>query len=141
MTRLKIRAAVGVLSVTLAACGYNEEYNNAAYGNEAYNESGANYSAEGANYSAEGGNYAGTATASAGWPAGTRIVVENGVTYRIDPGGARIALGPNDSRIVTENGVRFRVAPNGTRVRIDPSGADITVGTGDTTVNVTTNSQ
>ena len=67
-------------------------------------------------------------------------MVENGVTYRIDPGGARITLGPNDSRIVTENGVRFRVDPNGTRIRIDPSGAAISVGTGDTTVNVTTNS-
>lgn len=142
MKRLILAASLGGLSLGIAACNYNEDYNNAAYGNEAYNESDANYSAEGGNYAAGGGgNYAGTATASADWPAGTRIVVENGVTYRIDPGGARIALGPNDSRIVTENGVRFRVAPNGTRVRIDPSGADISVATGDTTVNVTTNSQ
>jgi hypothetical protein len=142
MTKLTISAAVGVLSVSLAACGYNEEYNNAAYGNEAYNESGANYSAEGGNYAAGGGgNYAGTAAAGAAWPAGSRIVVENGVTYRIEPGGARVALGPGDSRIVVENGVRFRVDPNGTRVRIDSSGADISVGANDTTVNVTTNTE
>jgi hypothetical protein len=67
---------------------------------------------------------AGTATT---WPTGSRIVVEDGVTYRIDPGGARIRLGPNDARIVVEDGVRYRVGPDGTRVRIDESGAAIDV--------------
>jgi hypothetical protein len=67
---------------------------------------------------------AGTSTT---WPTGSRIVVEDGVTYRIDPGGTRIRLGPNDARIVVEDGVRYRVGPGGTRVRIDESGAAIDV--------------
>ncbi len=137
MKRLIMAASLCGISFGIAACNYNKEYNNAAYGNEAYNESGANYSAEGGNYAAAGGNYASTATT--GWPAGSRIVVENGVTYRIEPGGTRVALGPNESRIVVENGTRFRVDPNGTRVRIDPSGAEITVNPPATTTNVTTN--
>lgn len=70
------------------------------------------------------GNTAGTATAAA-WPATSRIVVEDGVTYRIDASGPRVRLGPNDSRIVTEGGVRYRVDPDGTRVRINPEGLRI----------------
>lgn len=146
MKHVLLAATLGGLSLGIAACNYNKDYSNTAYGNEAYSneaysEGGANYSAEGGNYAAGGGGYGGTATASANWPAGTRIVVDNGVTYRVEPGGVRVALGPNDSRIVTENGVRYRVDPSGTRVRIDANGADISVGTNDTTVNVTTNTE
>jgi hypothetical protein len=137
MKRLMMATSLCGIGLGIAACNYNKEYNNAAYGNEAYNESGANYSAEGGNYAAGAGNYASAATT--GWPAGSRIVVENGVTYRIEPGGTRIALGPNDSRIVVENGVRYRVDPTGTRVRIDPSGAEITVSTPGVTANAATN--
>lgn len=67
---------------------------------------------------------AGVATASA-WPATSRIVVEDGVTYRVDASGPRVRLGPNDSRIVTEGGVRYRVDPDGSRVRINPEGLRI----------------
>ena len=56
-------------------------------------------------------------------PDGSRIVLENGVTYRIDPSGARLALGRDDSRIVLEGGTRFRVDPDGTRVPTDSEGA------------------
>ena len=66
-------------------------------------------------------NTAGIATAAA-WPATSRIVVEDGVTYRVDASGPRVRLGPNDSRIVTERGVRYRVDPDGSRVRISPDG-------------------
>ena len=67
---------------------------------------------------------AGAATAAA-WPATSRIVVEDGVTYRVDASGPRVRLGPNDSRIVTEGNVRYRVDPDGTRVRISPDGLRI----------------
>jgi hypothetical protein len=129
-------------TVMLAACGYSDEgYNNqTAYNDEggAYAEGQGNY-AEGDNYSA--GNTSYSASGGGQWPAGTRIVVDNGVTYRIEPGGARIALGPNDSRIVVENGTRFRVDPSGTRVRIDENGAVIDVDSADTDATVTVNTQ
>lgn len=130
MKRFIMTASLGPISLGLAACG-DYDGNEAAYneGNAAYAEGEGNY-AEGA-----GGNYTGTQTASAGWPAGSRIVVEEGVTYRIEPGGVRVALGPNDSRIVVENGVSYRVDPGGTRVRIDESGAEVVIDPADATVN------
>ena len=124
---------VGTLVIGLAACQNYDEANE-AYANDA---NAADYADNGAagNYDTAGA--AGT-TASGSWPAGSRIVVENGVTYRIDPGGVRVALGPNDSRIVVEDGVRYRVDPGGTRIRIDDTGAVISVGPGgvDATVPV-----
>lgn len=130
MKRFILTASLGPITLGLAACGSYEE-NEAAY-----NESNAAYSDQAGNYGA-GGNYAGTATAGGDWPAGTRIVVEEGVTYRIEPGGVRVALGPSDSRMVVEDGVRYRVDPTGTRVRIDESGAEISVSpTGSTSVTV-----
>ena len=121
MKRFTLSAVLGASVIGLAACG-DYERNEAAYDNGA-NATGY---AEG---EAAGGNYAGTATAGGTWPAGTRIVVEEGVTYRIEPGGARIRLGPDDSRIVIEDGARYRVDPGGTRIRIDESGAEIRVDT------------
>ncbi|MDV3256400.1 MAG: hypothetical protein LOX97_01180 [Sphingomonas sp.] len=78
------------------------------------------------------GNATGYASdgASTAWPEGSRIIVEDGVTYRIEPGGTRIRLGETDSRVVVENGISYRVDPDGTRVRIDPSGAEIQVDSG-----------
>jgi hypothetical protein len=55
-------------------------------------------------------------------------VEEGGVTYRVDPAGARVRLESSDSRIVTEKGVRYRVDRGGTRVRIDQQGAAVRVG-------------
>lgn len=121
----------GALSLALAACGYNDNYNNET----AYNSEGAAYNeAEGGNYQAEGSNY--SATTASNWPEGSRIVVDNGVTYRVMPNGTRVELGPNDSRIVVENGIRYRVDPGGTRVRIDENGVavDVTPPTVNTTV-------
>ena len=129
MMKLTAGTALAVLSAGLAACS-NYEKNEAAY-----NEANAAYSETGS----EGGNYTGTQTASTTWPAGSRIVVENGVTYRIEPGGTRVELGPNDSRILVEDGVRYRVDPGGARVRIDPSGAEIVTNVSGTSVNVSTN--
>ncbi|MFL6752784.1 MAG: hypothetical protein ACJ8D5_02240 [Sphingomicrobium sp.] len=139
MTRLANSAAAAVLAISIGGCS-DYSKNEAAYDqdNAAYAE--GNYSQEGGNYAGNaGGNYSGTQTAAANWPSGSRIVVENGVTYRVEPGGTRVTLGPEDSRIVVENGVRYRVDPGGARVRIDPSGAAITVET--PTVNATTNTQ
>src|SRR5687767_15707442 len=134
MRTLMTAAATAALSLGAAACNNYDETN------EAY-ENGANAADYDANAAGAADNYgAGGNTAAAGgsWPAGSRIVVENGVTYRIEPGGARVALGPNDSRIVVENGVSYRVDPGGTRVRIDDTGAAVTVGPGgvDATVPV-----
>jgi hypothetical protein len=70
-------------------------------------------------------------TASANWPAGTRIVEEGGTTYRVDPDGTRVAIQNNEWRIVTENGVRYRVGPGGNRVRIDDRGIDVDLGIND----------
>ena len=58
-----------------------------------------------------------TTAASADWPTGTRIVEEAGVTYRVNPDGARIAIEDDSWRIVTEDGVRYRVDPTGARRR------------------------
>ena len=69
-----------------------------------------------------------TTTASADWPSGTRIVEEGGVTYRVNPGGDRVAIEDDSWRVVTEDGVRYRVGPNGARARIDDEGFDIDVG-------------
>ena len=140
MRRIALIGAAGALGL-VAACSDYDEGNNAAY---AEGENAEAY----ADGNAAGGNAYGTNTAAAGsWPAGSRIVVENGVTYRIDPGGARIVLGPSDARIVEEGGVRFRVDPDGTRVRIDDQGAvvvdtdgvnaNVNLG-GDTSVEVNT---
>ena len=115
MSKLALTASVAAAALTLAGCGEAYDGENEAYANEAYE--GDNATAY-----AEGGTAGGTATS---WPEGSRIVVEEGVTYRIDPGGVRVRLGPNDSRIVVEDGVRFRVDPDGARIRIDEEGAVI----------------
>lgn len=81
---------------------------------------------------------AGGDTTVIAFPPGARIIEEGGVTFRIDPDGTRVRLGPTDSRIVVEDDVRFRVDPDGTRVRIDPSGAIIAVDDDDVSAKVRT---
>ena len=131
MRKLAWIALSGVAALGLAGCDTKDEVNVAA------NDVDTTTIAE-------------TETPDAGaWPEGSRIVVEEGVTYRIDPGGTRVALGPNDSRVVVVDGIRYRVDPGGTRVRIDEQGAVISVGPdgidadvelpGDTAVEVNTN--
>jgi hypothetical protein len=125
--RSLLTAATLASGLALAACDYNKsDYNEA---NAAYDEGNATY---------EGNAAAGynATTAASGWPEGARIVEEGGVTYRIDPGGARIRLGPSDSVIVVEDGVRYRVDPGGTRVRIDDQGAVVSVGPNGVEANV-----
>ena len=73
--------------------------------------------------------------ASGSFPQGSRVVEEDGVTFRIDPDGTRVRLGTGDSRIVVEDDIRYRVDPDGTRVRIGPDGAQIEVD-GDVEANV-----
>jgi len=69
---------------------------------------------------------AATATVVASdWPAGTRIVQEGDVVYRVDPAGTRVAIEDGSWRIVTEGDTRYRVDPAGTRVRIDDEGLDL----------------
>lgn len=133
---LAIAAACGLAAGAAGCSDYDKDeagYDNAANASGYAEGEGAGNYAGGAG--AGGGNYAGAAAAG-GWPAGSRIVVEDGVTYRIEPSGTRVVLGPADSRIVVENGTRFRVDPGGTRVRIDDSGAEIRVGPEGTSATV-----
>lgn len=64
-------------------------------------------------------------TAETDWPAGTRIVEEGEVVYRVDPDGTRVAIDDGSWRIVTEGDRRYRVDPAGTRIEIDDEGADL----------------
>lgn len=64
-------------------------------------------------------------TADTDWPAGTRIVEEGDVVYRVDPDGTRVAIDDGSWRIVTEGDRRYRVDSAGTRIEIDDEGADL----------------
>lgn len=133
MKSLALTAALGVACLGLAACGEREASitNDTAATSEELDGDGM--------AAGDDGNAGADAMAKSAFPAGARIVEENGVTYRVDAGGTRVRLGPNESRILVEKDVRFRVDPDGTRVRIDPTGvaidldgpdmrADVTVG-------------
>ena len=128
MNQLTLTAALGAACLTLAACG--EQQVNTTNDSAAGETDG--------NATAEGGSGTGNATGGSGtaWAQGSRIVEENGVTYRVDADGTRTRLGENDSRIVVENGTRYRVDPDGTRVRIDPQGARIDVDLPDVDVGI-----
>jgi hypothetical protein len=135
MKKLALIATVGAASLALAAC--DQQGNSAAENNMSGAESGLEPADNGA--MAVEGNGSASAGAAAGggaFPKGARIVEENGVTYRIDADGSRVALTDRDSRIVTENGVRYRVDSDGSRVRIDPRGATIDVDLPDVTPDV-----
>lgn len=132
MTRLLYGAAAAALTIGLAGCYDRDEAN---YSDNGYNAAAA---AENGAYDA---NASGTQYAGAdSWPEGTRIVVEDNVTYRIDPNGVRVRLGDADSRIEVVDGVRYRVDPGGTRIRIDDRGLAIRVPVdADASVEVNTN--
>ena len=120
MKTFTLTAALGASCLALAACGGGE----ADHNNMANMSAGAE--GEGA-AAAEGDAGAAAAAGTAAFPAGARIVEENGATWRIDADGTRVRLGDADSRIVVENGVRYRVDPGGARVRIDDDGLGIDV--------------
>lgn len=113
MRKTTIIMLIGAASLGLAACGDKGADNRTADDNAAVATEGT------------AGTNGTATTASADWPKGARIVTENDVTYRIDPDGTRVVLGPTDSRIVVEKDVRYRVNPDGTRVRINSEGLDI----------------
>ena len=115
MKKFALTATVAAAVLGLAACGDADvEVNEAAT-----NDTGAvtDTSADGATA---------TTSTTSNWQ-GARIVEENGTTYRIDPDGTRVVLGPNDSRIVVEDNVRYRVDPDGTRVRIGDDGLEVDI--------------
>lgn len=129
--KLVIYAAAGALTIALSGC----------YKEGDYNAAGNDYSAANGDYdgNAAGNGYA-QAAPSGSWPEGARIVVEDGVTYRIDPDGARIALGAEDARVEIVDGVRYRIDPGGARVRIDDQGTTIRIPVdGNTSVEVNAN--
>ena len=122
MKRIAIIAAVGASCIAIAACSPADVTENT--------ESNAAAEAEGA------GTEGTSAAAGTAFPKGARIVEENGVTYRIDADGTRVALTDTDSRIVVEGGNRFRVDPDGTRVRIDVDGLSIDIDAPDVDVGI-----
>jgi hypothetical protein len=115
MNKLALAAALGATSLALAACG------DSGSGTADSNNVAAAGDANGA--AVAEGNAA--ANGAAAWSKESRIVEENGITYRVDSDGTRVALGPNESRIVVENKVRYRVDPDGSRVKIDDRGVAI----------------
>ncbi len=120
MNKLVFTAALGAACLSVAACGEREA------GNAADNMAGENAAmaddADG-NAMASGSDDDGMAA----FPKGSRIIEEDGVTYRVDASGTRVKLGSNESRIVVENGVRYRVDPNGSRVKIDREGVSLDI--------------
>jgi hypothetical protein len=127
MKKIILTAAVGAASLALAACDGGREGNNAMANEGASAEGEGNGMATGGmeGNGMAGGNGSAGASASADWPAGTRVVEEGGVTYRVGPDGTRVRIESGDVRIVTEGGVRYRVNREGRRVRIDDRGIDI----------------
>lgn len=129
MKTFALTATLGATCLGLAACEVNK-YENAADNNLA---------AAGNDVTTTAAPGTTTTTTTNVFVPGTRIVEEGGVTFRIDPDGTRVRLGPSDPRILVEDGVRYRVDPGGTRVRIDGQGAEIRVPvTGDLAVEVNT---
>ena len=112
MKKLLVTSALASAVLMLSACGDNDA-DTAADDTAAADTVAADAAGDTA------------ATASADWPAGTRIVEEGGVTYRVDPAGARVAIEDDSWRIVTEGDTRYRVGPAGTRVEIDDDGLDL----------------
>jgi hypothetical protein len=96
-------------------------------------EENAATSAESAPSEASGGTETAAVTT---FPQGSRIVEEDGVTFRIDADGTRVRLGPTDSRILVEDKVRYRVDPDGARIRIGQDGAALSVDGGDVEASV-----
>lgn len=117
MKKLILTSAVGAFALLVSACGDADDADTAEV--DATATTAADTSAD----------TAGTTTASADWPAGTRIVEEGGTTYRIAPDGTRTVIADGEWRIVTEGGERFRVNSEGRRVRIDTSGIDVDLDT------------
>lgn len=109
MKNLLLTGALGAAVLTLSACGDNE----------------ADVVAEDTAALDTVDTMAPSTTAATDWPAGTRIVEEGGVTYRVDPGGTRVAIEDGSWRIETDGDRRYRVDPAGTRIEIDEEGVDI----------------
>ena len=113
MKKLILTSAIGALALALSACGDNDADTDASADDTAAVDT-ADTSADAA------------ATASAGdWPKGTAIVEEGGTTYRVDPGGSRVAITDDSFRVVTKDGVRYRVDASGTGHKIDDDGVDL----------------
>ena len=93
-----LTSAIGALAFTLGAC------NNTDTGDDA----------DTADTAVETEAAPATTTASADWPAGTRIVEENNVTYRVNPDNTRVEIPAGGYRIVTVDGERYRVDASGT---------------------------
>ena len=111
MKKLILTAALGTTALLLSACGDNDA--DTAETDTTVVETGTAEPAPA------------TAAADPNWPAGTRIVEEDGVTYRVNPDDTRVEIEDGAYRVVVADGVRYRVDAAGTRHRIDDEGLDI----------------
>jgi hypothetical protein len=110
MKKLILTAALGSTALLLSACGDNE----------------ADTEEDTTVVETDVADTAATmAAADPNWPAGTRIVEEADVTYRVDPDVTRVAIEDGSFRVVTVDGVRYRVDRSGTGHRIDDDGLDL----------------
>ena len=115
MTKLILTGALGAAVLLLSACGDNDADTPVAEDTTAADTSAMESTAPAAT----------TAAADPNWPSGTRIVEENGATYRVNPDRTRVAIEDGSYRVVVDNGIRYRVDRSGTRHRIDDDGIDI----------------
>jgi hypothetical protein len=109
MKKLIMTSTLGALALALSACNNTDD--DAA-------------TADDTAATAEADTAAAT-TADADWPAGTRIVEEKGVTYRVNTDNTRVEIPAGGYRIAVVDGVRYRVDASGTGHRIDDEGVDI----------------
>jgi hypothetical protein len=136
MKRVTLTAVLTASCLAISGCGGGEtntaEANNMsadadAAGSEMANDNMAAGDMAGSNGAA---STAGASGSSSTYPKGSRLIEENGVTYRVDADGTRVRLAETEGRIITENGVRYRVdGSGGNRVRIDERGIDIDLDT------------
>jgi hypothetical protein len=111
MKKLILTAAFGPAALLLSACGDNDA--------DTVEEDTTVVDTDTADTAAT------TAAADPNWPTGTRIVEEDGVTYRVNADDTRVAIEDGSYRVVVADGVRYRVDASGTRHRIDDEGLDI----------------
>lgn len=119
MKKLILSAAISALALTVAACGDNDADDAADTTVVDTADTATTADAGGA------GAAGGMAAEDPNWPRGTRIVEEDGKTYRVAADNTRTEITDGSWRVVTEGGERFRVDAAGTRHRIDDDGLDV----------------
>ena len=113
MKKLILTTAVGAFALAVSACNNTDADDDAATADE---------TAAAIDTSAAP---AATTASADDWPKGTRIVEENGTTYRVNTDNTRVAIPAGGYRVVTQDGHRYRVDASGVGHRIDDNGVDL----------------